>query len=136
MVGELDLLRSARRTKNQILAPLKSKNVQRVKKAITSLTTGTLVIIHGNVLHKSEANRSKKSRYIYTFHVIEGENTYDDKNWYPSYIVKLTQASTNISRFHKSLFIVRIHQCLAEKEQMMCPIPQLRSRDSIFTLFG
>jgi phytanoyl-CoA hydroxylase len=43
---------------------------------------GTLVIIHGNVLHKSEANRSLNSRYIYTFHVIEGEAMYDEKNWY------------------------------------------------------
>ena len=45
------------------------------------LIVGTLVIIHGNVLHKSEANRSDKSRYIYTFHIIEGEATYDEKNW-------------------------------------------------------
>ena len=42
---------------------------------------GTLVIIHGNVLHKSEANRSQNSRYIYTFHVIEGQAQYDEKNW-------------------------------------------------------
>jgi len=46
------------------------------------LIIGTLVVIHGNVLHKSEANRSLKSRYIYTFHVIEGDSKYDDKNWY------------------------------------------------------
>ena len=45
------------------------------------LIEGTLVVIHGNVLHKSESNRSLKSRYIYTFHVIEGESTYDEKNW-------------------------------------------------------
>ena len=134
MVGELDLLRSARRTKNQVRVPLRSKNVRRVKKAVMSLMTGTLVVIHGNVLHKSEANRSNKSRYIYTFHVIEGANTYDDKNWYLSHIFRLTQASTNISRLHKSLFIVRFHQCLAKIEQMMCSIPQLKSRDSIFTL--
>ena len=46
--------------------------------------TGTLVVIHGNVLHKSEANRSLNSRYIYTFHVIEGDAKYDEMNWYPS----------------------------------------------------
>jgi phytanoyl-CoA hydroxylase len=40
------------------------------------------VVIHGNVLHKSEANRSLKSRYIYTFHVIEGEAEYDERNWF------------------------------------------------------
>lgn len=29
---------------------------------------GTLVLIHGNVLHKSSKNLSRKSRHIYTFH--------------------------------------------------------------------
>ncbi|KAF2091879.1 phytanoyl-CoA dioxygenase [Saccharata proteae CBS 121410] len=42
---------------------------------------GTLVLIHGNVLHKSEKNLSGKSRFIYTFHVIEGEHEYDRLNW-------------------------------------------------------
>jgi len=43
---------------------------------------GTLVLIHGNLLHKSEKNVSKKGRIIYTFHVIEGEGaTYDERNW-------------------------------------------------------
>jgi phytanoyl-CoA hydroxylase len=42
---------------------------------------GTLVLIHGNILHKSERNVSGKSRFIYTFHVIEGEEKYDEKNW-------------------------------------------------------
>ena len=42
---------------------------------------GTLVLIHANLLHKSERNRSGKSRFIYTFHVIEGENDYDGRNW-------------------------------------------------------
>ena len=42
---------------------------------------GTLVLIHGNILHKSEKNLSQKGRVIYTFHVIEGEEQYDEKNW-------------------------------------------------------
>ena len=42
---------------------------------------GTLVLIHGNLLHKSERNLSGKSRFIYTFHIIEGENDYDGRNW-------------------------------------------------------
>lgn len=42
---------------------------------------GTLVLIHGNLLHKSERNLSERSRFIYTFHVIEGENEYDERNW-------------------------------------------------------
>lgn len=32
------------------------------------VSAGTLVLIHGNTLHKSSRNTSKKSRYIYTFH--------------------------------------------------------------------
>ncbi|OAL39578.1 hypothetical protein AYO20_00975 [Fonsecaea nubica] len=42
---------------------------------------GSLVLIHGNILHKSEKNTSQKGRIIYTFHLIEGEERYDDKNW-------------------------------------------------------
>jgi phytanoyl-CoA hydroxylase len=43
---------------------------------------GTLVLIHGNLLHKSEKNLSQKGRIIYTFHIIEGEGTsYDERNW-------------------------------------------------------
>jgi ectoine hydroxylase-related dioxygenase (phytanoyl-CoA dioxygenase family) len=43
---------------------------------------GTLVLIHGNLLHKSEKNLSQKGRIIYTFHVIEAEGTaYDGRNW-------------------------------------------------------
>ncbi|KKY21619.1 putative phytanoyldioxygenase [Phaeomoniella chlamydospora] len=57
---------------------------------IGEVTAGTLVLIHGNVLHKSEKNLSQKSRFIYTFHVIEGQDAteengegwvYDEKNW-------------------------------------------------------
>jgi hypothetical protein len=42
---------------------------------------GTLVLIHGNILHKSEKNTSPRGRIIYTFHVIEGEHQYDERNW-------------------------------------------------------
>ena len=43
---------------------------------------GTLVLIHGNLLHKSEKNVSQKGRIIYTFHVIEGDGAvYDERNW-------------------------------------------------------
>lgn len=43
---------------------------------------GTLVLIHGNLLHKSEKNTSQKGRIIYTFHCIEGDDAiYDEKNW-------------------------------------------------------
>lgn len=48
---------------------------------IGEVKAGSLVLIHGNILHQSEANKSGKSRFIYTFHVIEGENKYDEMNW-------------------------------------------------------
>ncbi|OCL02314.1 phytanoyl-CoA dioxygenase [Glonium stellatum] len=48
---------------------------------IGEVKAGTLVLIHGNLLHKSERNTSGKSRFIYTFHVIEGDNKYDERNW-------------------------------------------------------
>ena len=45
--------------------------------------SGDLVLIHGSVLHKSERNRSAKTRFAYTFHMIESppHAVFDDKNW-------------------------------------------------------
>ncbi|KAJ5111511.1 Phytanoyl-CoA dioxygenase domain-containing protein 1 [Penicillium argentinense] len=50
---------------------------------ILNIKAGSLVLIHGNVLHKSEKNTSPRSRYAYTFHVIEGADgwEYDKRNW-------------------------------------------------------
>nr|KAJ3418541.1 hypothetical protein HK105_008185 [Polyrhizophydium stewartii] len=48
------------------------------------VSVGSLVLIHGAVYHKSGHNYSDKSRWIYTFHCIEGEDaghTYDERNW-------------------------------------------------------
>lgn len=43
---------------------------------------GSLVVIHGLVIHQSELNRSNKSRYAYTFHVMESDNVkYSPENW-------------------------------------------------------
>ncbi|KAJ7497262.1 phytanoyl-CoA dioxygenase [Mycena latifolia] len=42
---------------------------------------GDLVLIHGSVLHKSERNTSDKTRFAYTFHMIDSNATYDDRNW-------------------------------------------------------
>lgn len=43
---------------------------------------GSLVLIHGLVVHQSELNASDKSRYAYTFHVMESENVrYSPENW-------------------------------------------------------
>ncbi|KLJ11510.1 hypothetical protein EMPG_13301, partial [Blastomyces silverae] len=50
---------------------------------LLEVSAGSLVLIHGNVLHQSERNTSDVSRFAYTFHVIEGaeEWTYDERNW-------------------------------------------------------
>ena len=34
---------------------------------------GTLVLFHGNLLHKSEINKSERNRVAYTFSIIEGD---------------------------------------------------------------
>lgn len=56
---------------------------------------GTLVLIHGNLLHQSEQNVSENSRFIYTFHVIEGEHEYDERNW-------LQPPETGFTRLYES----------------------------------
>lgn len=50
---------------------------------LLDVRAGDLVLIHGNVLHKSEKNTSERSRFAYTFHVIEGADgwEYDERNW-------------------------------------------------------
>lgn len=50
---------------------------------LLDIPAGSLVLIHGNALHKSEKNTSDKSRFAYTFHVIEGAEgwKYDNRNW-------------------------------------------------------
>lgn len=47
------------------------------------VAAGSLVLIHGNLLHKSERNTSPRGRIIYTFHIIEGADgwEYDQRNW-------------------------------------------------------
>ncbi|KAF4550521.1 Hypothetical protein D9617_17g047890 [Elsinoe fawcettii] len=57
------------------------KEVKKEVYDLVEVQAGTLVVIHGNVLHKSEKNTSLKGRMIYTFHVIEGGETYDERNW-------------------------------------------------------
>lgn len=48
---------------------------------------GSLVIFHGNLLHKSDENLSDKSRHAYSFHVIDGLTKWSEKNWlqYPEH---------------------------------------------------
>jgi phytanoyl-CoA hydroxylase len=78
--------------------PAGLKEDTEVRKEIYELgevKAGTLVLIHGNLLHKSEKNTSMKGRMIYTFHCIEGGNDYDAKNW-------LQPPSTGFSKLFQS----------------------------------
>ena len=52
-------------------------------KLMKPFNKGDLVLIHGSVLHKSERNLSQKTRYAYTFHMVESppHAQYDEKNW-------------------------------------------------------
>jgi phytanoyl-CoA hydroxylase len=42
---------------------------------------GTLVVLHGQLPHRSGANRSPRSRHAYTLHAIECDAAYPDWNW-------------------------------------------------------
>lgn len=42
---------------------------------------GTLVVLHGLLPHRSEANRSERSRHAYTLHAIDGAAAYAPDNW-------------------------------------------------------
>uniref|UniRef100_A0A224XLE9 Putative peroxisomal phytanoyl-coa hydroxylase n=1 Tax=Panstrongylus lignarius TaxID=156445 RepID=A0A224XLE9_9HEMI len=45
---------------------------------------GSCVVIHGNVVHKSEANKSLKSRHAYTYHIMDATSKYSPDNWLQS----------------------------------------------------
>ncbi|KAL0084714.1 hypothetical protein F4703DRAFT_1904817 [Phycomyces blakesleeanus] len=55
--------------------------VDESKYVCKEVKAGTLVVLHGSVVHKSAPNFSDKSRYIYTFHLIEGQAKYPADNW-------------------------------------------------------
>lgn len=42
---------------------------------------GTLVLLHGCLPHRSDANRSQKSRHAYAIHAIEADARYPADNW-------------------------------------------------------
>jgi len=42
---------------------------------------GSVVVIHGSVVHMSERNTSPHSRHVYTFHLVERDAVYSPENW-------------------------------------------------------
>ncbi|XP_070107720.1 phytanoyl-CoA dioxygenase domain-containing protein 1-like isoform X12 [Equus przewalskii] len=48
----------------------------------TEVGRGSLILIHGEVVHKSEQNLSDRSRHVYTFHLMEASGTvWSPENW-------------------------------------------------------
>ena len=43
--------------------------------------TGTVVVLDGMLPHRSDTNRSDRSRHAYTLHVIDGRADWPDDNW-------------------------------------------------------
>ena len=57
-------------------------NLGTFKEIMNTIFLGSVVLIHGQVMHKSEANLSEKPRHAYTFHMIETEGSvYSKENW-------------------------------------------------------
>jgi phytanoyl-CoA hydroxylase len=42
---------------------------------------GSLVVLHGLLPHRSDKNRTDRSRHAYSIHVIESDASYPDDNW-------------------------------------------------------
>lgn len=48
-----------------------------------ALRSGSLIIIHGLVVHKSAPNTSSMSRHAFTLHIMEAKDTkWSEDNWY------------------------------------------------------
>ena len=42
---------------------------------------GTVILLHGNLVHWSSQNYSEYSRHAYTLHVVDGDYKWSEKNW-------------------------------------------------------
>ena len=99
--------------------PVGLEEDKEVKKEVYELgevKAGTLVLIHGNLLHKSEKNTSMKGRMIYTFHVIEGEHEYDQRNWYVLQCCRLYSYDANKMQVANS---ERVHEAERQRSLML-----------------
>lgn len=54
----------------------------RYKKFVSlEMKKGSLIVFGGNLIHKSDPNKSEKSRNAYTFHVVDANATWPKENW-------------------------------------------------------
>lgn len=51
---------------------------------------GTLVVLHGQLVHWSSENTSDVSRHAYSMHIVDGATEYAHDNWYVLLTVLLT----------------------------------------------
>jgi len=63
--------------------PKESTNSSDDDYVLVACNPGDLVLIHGAVLHKSKRNTGPRTRFAYTFHMIDSppHAEYDNKNW-------------------------------------------------------
>ena len=77
--------RMVRTTKDGALATTFTGEIPRTKPEefiATPVRKGSLVLIHGEVVHMSKANLSERSRNIYTFHLFDaGTSEWSKENW-------------------------------------------------------
>ncbi|KAH9949644.1 phytanoyl-CoA dioxygenase [Amylocystis lapponica] len=67
----------------QLIPPERAPTAPEGTYVLEPCEPGDMVLIHGSVLHKSERNTSARTRFAYTFHMIETppHAAYDAKNW-------------------------------------------------------
>lgn len=55
---------------------------------VKNQSLGSMVLIDGGLLHKSQANLSEKSRQAFTYHIVDSKCKYPESNWfvYKNYI--------------------------------------------------
>uniref|UniRef100_A0A8D3CYR6 Phytanoyl-CoA dioxygenase domain-containing protein 1 n=1 Tax=Scophthalmus maximus TaxID=52904 RepID=A0A8D3CYR6_SCOMX len=73
----------------------KEKTYDEQKFIAVPVKKGSVVLIHGQVVHRSAENNSEDSRHVYTFHIMESQDTrWSPDNWLP---IDIVFKSTNSS---------------------------------------
>ncbi|KAF2879065.1 hypothetical protein ILUMI_27100 [Ignelater luminosus] len=75
-------MRNAENSSNELFVYDKpAPHYQKSSFTAVPVRKGTCILIHGRVVHFSEANKSDKPRNAYTFHVLERSSKYSEDNW-------------------------------------------------------
>jgi ectoine hydroxylase-related dioxygenase (phytanoyl-CoA dioxygenase family) len=49
--------------------------------SLPNMLEGSMIILHGGLLHKSYSNLSESSRQAFTFHVVDARSCWSPDNW-------------------------------------------------------